>query len=117
MNTENLPEHEKKLAAFWLLITSLNATKFALGELEIERFKQERKMRFRALQQATNTFLGYLPKESEVADMAFENVSAMVEVMSIIAQMPPTQIEWYLQEVKKLSYIAINRALAEEAAI
>lgn len=104
-------EEQKRLASIWLLITSLNAARYAMVELNIAGMKQDRKQKFRALESQIKSFLEKMPKDSLVHDHSFENVGAMTEVVAMVAQLPFTQIEWFLNEVNKLSFAAVNREL------
>lgn len=105
-------QEDKRLASIWLLITCLNAAKYALVELETKHMKQDRKVKFKALEQQIKSFLQYLPNDILVKDQSFENVIAMTEAVSIIAQLPATQIDWFLEQVNRLSFAAVNRELS-----
>jgi hypothetical protein len=105
-------QEDKRLASIWLLITCLNAAKYALVELETKHMKQDRKVRFKALEQQIKSFLQYMPKDSLVHNQSFENVAAMTETMAMIAQLPATQIDWFLEQVNRLSFAAVNRELS-----
>jgi hypothetical protein len=106
-------EEQKRLASIWLLITTLNAAKYAIVELDISQMKQDRKLRFKALEQQIKSFLQYMPKDSLVHNQSFENVAAMTETISMIAQLPATQIDWFLEQVNRLSFAAVNRELGK----
>jgi hypothetical protein len=108
---------ERRTANFWLLITALNAAKFAIVELNPSEMKGDSKHQFLFLRNAIVGFFTTMQKRSSQADkellsaMSFENVAAMTETMSMIAQIPEPQIEWFLSQANLLVYAAINKEL------
>ena len=110
----------RKAAQYWLLVTSLNAAKFAIAELEPRQMKFSQKHHFLSLHNAIISFLNSIQRNASKDDkelldkMSFENVGAMAETMSMIAQIPEKQIEWFLNECNKLVFSAVNKELAKK---
>jgi hypothetical protein len=111
---------EKDAANQWLLIASLNAAGFAILELEPDRMNSLQKYRYKNLKASIRNFLVGLQAKAakadreRLADMNYNNVGAMAETMALIAQLPQDQIDWFLDEVNKLVYRAVNNHFKQQ---
>lgn len=98
----------------WLLISSLNAARFAIAELSPDEMTSIMKYKYKNLLNVCNNFLNFIQQKSskedkaKLAEMNFNNVGAMAETMSLIAQLPQDQIDFFLEETNKLVYRAVN---------
>lgn len=107
---------DKLTAKVWLLVTCLNASKFAIADLEPKAMKHEKKMMFLNLYNSIHNFLVQFKKrvsteEIEILDsMSYDNVCAMTEVMYLIAQIPNGEIETFIEEIKEGVYKSVERA-------
>lgn len=112
--------NSKKAADLYLLISCLNAACYAITELNTNLMRFDDKMRYNALRNTMLNFLKSLEKKTtkdqfeDLKTFNFENVHAMTELMMVISLLPPGQMEWFLEEVNKLSFAAVNRALSEK---
>ena len=99
----------------WLLIGALNTAKYAIAQFEPEKLKFGMKRRFLDLRTSINLFVNNFERTTSkeereyLAEMSYENVGAIAELMSMIMLLPPSQIEWYIEECKKMTFVAINR--------
>jgi hypothetical protein len=106
--------NERKTVSYWLLITALNTAKYAIAELEPSGMKFQHKHQFTMLHNAIHGFLATMQQKTSKQDkeflnsQSFENVAALVETFSMIAQIPEPQIEWFLNETNKLVYASVN---------
>jgi hypothetical protein len=108
MTTENV-------AKIYLLITTLNATLYAIAELEPSKMTQTNKFRINNLRDAIKNYLALVSnraKSNEIAlinSYAFGNVAIIAELNCMIAYVPDNQIEWYIDECKKLVFLAVKK--------
>jgi hypothetical protein len=99
----------------WLLIGALHTSKFAIAQFEPQKLKFEMKKRFNDLGTAINLFLNRFeksasPEERELLTaVSFENVGGIAELIAMAVLLPTNQVEWYIEECKKLTYLAVNR--------
>lgn len=106
--------NERDAANQWLLISSLNAARFAIIELNPDQMNPLMRYRYKNLQSQMTNFLNGLQARASkedrqrLADMNYNNVGAMAETMAMIAQIPQDQIDWFLAEANKLVYRAVN---------
>jgi hypothetical protein len=106
-------------AKIWMLIGSLNASLYGIAEMEPNKLNHMMKKRFNDLRLAINLFLNNFKKsaekkEQEVLDAhSFEAVGAMAELVCMVVQVPEDQLEWYLEECKKLTFLAYNKHVLE----
>jgi hypothetical protein len=113
-------ERGKKAADLYMLITCLNAACYAITELDTTKMRFENKMRYNTLRNTMLNFLKSLEKQTtkeqfeELKQFNFENVIAMTDLMAVVSLLPPGQMDWFLEEVNKLSFAAVNRALSEK---
>jgi hypothetical protein len=112
-----MSDKSKTAADLYLLISCLNAACYAITELDPTKMRFDDKMRYNALRNQMLNFLKTLEakttkdKFEELKNFNFENVGAMTELMAVISLLPPGQVDWFLGEVNKLSFAAVNRAL------
>ena len=110
----------KSAADFYLLITCLNAACYAITEMEPDKMKSIDKMAFKNLRNFLLNFLHGLERRTtkekfdELKGFNFDNVALMTEIMATISLIPPSQVEWFTNEINKLSFTAVNRALSEK---
>jgi len=77
------------------------------------------KKRFLDLRSAINLFVNTFekaanPDERELLNTtSYENVGAVAELIAMAITLPESQIEWYLDECKKLTYVAFNKSQNE----
>lgn len=102
-------------AKIYLLITTLNASLYAIAELEPVKLNQHNKMRLKNLRGSIKNYLalvGNRAKSNEIAlidDYTFDGVAIMAELNCMVAHVPKNQLEWYVDECKKLVFESINR--------
>ncbi len=112
--------NSKKAADLYLLISCLNAACYAITELQTDRMRFDDKMRYNTLRNTMYNFLKHLESKTtkdqyqDLKAFNFENVGAMTELMAVISLLPPSQVDWFLGEVNKLSFAAVNKALSEK---
>lgn len=112
--------NSKKAADLYLLISCLNAACYAITELNPNLMRFDDKMRYNALRNTMLNFLKHLESKTtkdqfqDLKSFNFENVGAMTELMAVISLLPPGQVDWFLGEVNKLSFAAVNKALSEK---
>jgi hypothetical protein len=108
MTTENV-------AKIYLLITTLNAALYAIAELEPLKMTQTNKFRINNLRGSIKNYLALVSnraKSDEIAlidSYSFGNVAIMAELNCMVAHVPENQIEWYIDECKKLVFEAVKR--------
>jgi hypothetical protein len=99
----------------WLLIGALHTAKFAIAQFEPQKMKFEMKSRFNNLGTAINSFINNFEKSASPEDremltaVSFDNVAGIAELIAMAVLLPPNQIDWYIEECKKLTFVAINR--------
>ncbi len=97
----------------YLLVTALNLTLFSIAELEPGKMRQQQKMRFLNLRNATKNFLEQMPTSRQdkefLNDQSFDSVGLIVELIAMLSQVHPDQQEWITGEVKKLIFQSVNR--------
>ena len=102
-------------AKIWMLIGSLHAALYGIAEMEPNKLNHMMKKRFNDLRFAITLFLNNFKKaadkkEQETLDAhSFEAVGAMAELVCMVVQVPEDQLEWYLEECKKLTFLAYNK--------
>ena len=110
----------KGAADFYLLITCLNAACYAITEMDPDKMKGNDKVSFKNLRCNLLNFLKGLERRTtkekfdELKQYNFDNVVLMTEIMATMSLIPPGQIEWFTNEINKLSFTAVNRALSEK---
>jgi len=103
----------------WLLLGSLKTAKYAIAQFEPNKLKFEMKKRFLDLRAAINLFVNTFekaanPDERELLNTtSYENVGAVAELIAMAITLPESQIEWYFDECKKLTYVAFNKSQNE----
>ena len=112
--------NQKKLADIWLLISALNCTRYAIVELEPDKMSSQAKGRYKNLKMQVENFLNSLQLKTDVDDRKklvntnFENVGAMVETMALLAHVPLTHIEPFLERVNELVFKLIKEVENEK---
>lgn len=102
-------------AKIWMLIGSLNTSLFAIAQMEPRKMNHMMKKRHNDLRAAIKLFLNsfekaFEPKEREFLNsVSFENVASIAEVIAMAAQVPVSELDWYLDECKRLTFEAYNR--------
>jgi hypothetical protein len=77
------------------------------------------KKRFNDLEVAVNLFLNNFksaapPAEREILDAtSFDTVGTLAELMCMVVQCPLDQLDWYLEECKKMVFLAYNKHKVE----
>jgi hypothetical protein len=110
----------KKAADLYLLISCLNAGCYAITELEPDRMNSEDKYKYKNLRQFMKNFLVGLERKVTKEQLAelhaynFNNVEAMTVIMSVMALIPPMQVDWFIEEVNKLALESIERVKSNE---
>lgn len=111
---------QKKLADIWLLIASLNCVRYAITELNPDSMPSHGKVKYKNLKDNIENFLNSMQLKTEVdqrkrlIDTNFENVGAMVETMSMLAHVPLTHIEPFLDRVNQLVFEIIKEIKDEK---
>lgn len=106
---------DEMTAKIWLLVSVLNASRFAIAEMEPKKMSHTMKKRFNDLEVAVNLFLNSFksaaPKaEADILDAtSFDTVAALAELICMVVQCPTSQIDWYVEECKKMVYLAYNK--------
>lgn len=99
----------------WLLVSVLNASRFAIAEMEPKKMSFTMKKRYNDLETAINLFLNSFKStapeaERELLDStSFDTVGALAELICMVVQCPLDQLDWYLDECKKMVYLAYNK--------
>jgi hypothetical protein len=102
-------------AKIYLLITTLNASLYAIAELDSVQLSPASKTRLKNLRTFVKNYLAAVSnraKSSEIAlidDYTFDGVAIMAELNCMVAHVPRNQLEWYVDECKKLVFESINR--------
>jgi hypothetical protein len=103
-------------AKLWLLLGALNTSLYAAAELEPKKMKNAMKFRFNNLIIGIKAFLNNFEKSTTqeerdfLQSTSFENVAALAELIGMVIQVPASELEWYLDECKKNTYVAFNRS-------
>jgi hypothetical protein len=103
----------------WLLIGALHTAKFAIAQFEPKKMRFEMKNRFNNLSTSINGFINNFEKSATPEDrelltsVSFDNVAGIAELIAMAVMLPVNQIDWYIEECKKLTYVAINRENAK----
>lgn len=109
----------KKAADLYLLISCLNASIYAITELEPDKMVSQDKMAYKNLRQFMKNFLLGLERKATKEQIAelhahnFDNVAAMTELMSVISLIPPRQADWFIEQANLLALESVERELAE----
>lgn len=102
-------------AKIWLLIGSLNTSLFAIAQMEPRKMNYLMKKRFNDLRTGIKLFLNtfensFDQREKEFLNsVSFDNVGAIAELIAMCAQVPSDELEWYLDQCKRLTFEAYNR--------
>lgn len=106
----------KRKEAYYMMLTSLNTIRYCIAEIGIDTLKQEHKLMFKNMQTQSNYFLDNIfskaSKQEDIEilqDISFNNVAAATTVFGLMAKMPQDEIDWFLEEVEKLIYVAFNK--------
>ena len=105
---------QKRLADIWLLIASLNCVRYAITELNPDTMPPQGKIKYKNLKTNIENFLNSMQLQTDLQnrkkliDTNFENVGAMVETMSMLAHVPLTHIEPFLERVNQLVFELIK---------
>lgn len=105
-----------RAADLYLLISCLNAGIFAITQLNPDGMNSQDKMTYKNLRNFMQNFLKGLERKATKEQIAelysynFDNVAAMTELVATVALLPPTEVEWFSNEVQKLAFAAVNRA-------
>jgi hypothetical protein len=100
--------YNEMASRLWLLLGALNTSLYAAAELEPQRMKNAMKFRFNNLTTAIKAFLNNFEKSATqeerdfLQSTSFENVGAMAELIAMVIQVPATELDWYLDECKKI---------------
>ena len=111
---------QKTLADIWLLIASLNCVRYAITELNPDSMPSHGKVKYKNLKANIENFLNSMQLQTEVNERKrlintnFENVGAMVETMSMLAHVPITHIEPFLDRVNQLVFEIIKEIKDEK---
>lgn len=111
---------QKTLADIWLLIASLNCVRYAITELNPDAMPSQGKVKYKNLKSNIENFLNSmqlktdLQNRKKLIDTNFENVGAMVETMSMLAHVPLTHIEPFLDRVNQLVFEIIKEIKNEK---
>lgn len=111
---------QKRLADIWLLIASLNCVRYAITELNPDTMPSNGKTKYKNLKTNIENFLNSmqlhtdLQNRKKLLDTNFENVGAMVETMSMLAHVPLTHIEPFLDRVNQLVFELIKEMQNEK---
>jgi hypothetical protein len=114
---------QKILADIWLLIASLNCVRYAITELNPDTMPSQGKVKYKNLKSNIENFLNSmqlktdLQNRKKLIDTNFENVGAMVETMSMLAHVPLTHIEPFLDRVNQLVFEIIKEIKNEKDSI
>lgn len=109
--------YNEMAARLWLLLGALNTSLYAAAELEPQKMKFAIKQRFNHLTTAIKAFLNNFEKSATqeerdfLQSTSFENVGAMAELIAMVIQVPATELDWYLDECKKNTFVAFNRSV------
>lgn len=109
-------DRANRAADMYLLISCLNAGIYSITQLNPDGMNSQDKVTYKNLRSFMQNFLKGLERKvtkeqvAELHSYNFENVGAMTEMMATIALLPPTQVDWFMGEVNKLSFAAVNRA-------
>ena len=107
---------QKTLADIWLLIASLNCVRYAITELNPDTMPPQGKVKYKNLKANIENFLNSmqlktdLQNRKKLIDTNFENVGAMVETMALLAHVPLTHIEPFLERVNELVFDIIEES-------
>jgi hypothetical protein len=108
--------YNEMAAKLWLLLGALNTSLYASAQLEPKRMKFAMKQRFNNLTVAINGFLNNFEKSATqeerdfLQSSSFENVAALAELIAMVIQVPASELDWYLDECKKNTFVAFNRS-------
>lgn len=111
---------QKRLADIWLLIASLNCVRYAITELNPDSMPSHGKVKYKNLKTNIENFLNSmqlqtdLEQRKKLIDTNFENVGAMVETISMLAHVPLTHIEPFLERVNQLVFEIIKEIKDEK---
>lgn len=114
---------QKRLADIWLLIASLNCVRYAITELNPDTMPPQGKIKYKNLKTNIENFLNSMQLQTDLhnrkklIDTNFENVGAMVETMSMLAHVPLTHIEPFLERVNQLVFELIKEIQNEKNSI
>ena len=114
---------QKRLADIWLLIASLNCVRYAITELNPNTMPPQGKIKYKNLKTNIENFLNSMQLQTDLhnrkklIDTNFENVGAMVETMSMLAHVPLTHIEPFLERVNQLVFELIKEIQNEKDSI
>ena len=103
----------------WLLIGALHTAKFAIAQFEPKKLKFEIKNRFNNLNTSINGFINNFEKSASPEErqmltaVSFDNVAGIAELIAMAVLLPSNQIDWYIEECKKLTFVAVNRENAQ----
>jgi len=103
----------------WILLGALSTAKYAIAQFEPSKLKFEMKKRFTDLRTAINLFVYNFEKTANseerelLNDSTYDNVAVIAELIAMASTLPQSQSEWYLNECKKLLFLAYNKSQNE----
>ena len=106
----------KRKEVYYMLLTSLNTIRYCIAEIDVNTLKHEHKSMFKNMQAQSYFFLDNIFSKASrkedieiLQDISFNNVAAATTVFGLMSKMPQEEIDWFLEEVEKLIYIANNK--------
>jgi hypothetical protein len=109
-------EYRIRRENYFMLLTSLNTVTLCIANINADTLCDKQKKNFLKMRAQTKTFVeniygkGNKVKKDVMQDLVFENVAVITEVFALMSKIPPEELEWFLEETKKLGYVAFNRS-------
>jgi hypothetical protein len=106
----------KRKEMYYMLLTSLNTIRYCIAEIDVNTVRHEHKSMFKNMQAQSQYLLDNIFSKASrkedieiLHDISFNNVAAATTVFGLMSKMPQEEIDWFLEEVEKLVYIAYNK--------
>lgn len=115
---------EEKIARrehYFMLLTSANTIMYSIAQIGTSTLNNEHRRIFKDTHRQCRYLLDNIFTKASnnldiqvLQDISFTNVAAATTVFGLVSKMAPEQVDWFLDEVIKLSYAAYNRQHAQE---
>lgn len=106
----------KRKEVYYMMLTSLNTIRYCIAEIDVNTLRHEHKSMFKNMHAQSQYLLDNIFSKASrkedieiLQDISFNNVAAATTVFGLMSKMPQEEIDWFLEEVEKLIYIAHNK--------
>ena len=106
---------KEQIAHIQLLYCAADILQYACIQLKDTGIQQQEKVILSQIQRGTkqkiNQFFSKVPRENmkKFDELSADNAAYMADMVSMVGLIPPDQLEWFSEEVFKVSQRAVNK--------